>query len=56
MNSKQTSIYLEEAADDSVQDVPLGFPAHSYRSDEELLALCGLRSRPMGLGGENQVK
>lgn len=38
------TVYLEEASDDSIQDVPLSFPTHTYRSNQVLLAFCSLRS------------
>lgn len=35
-------LYLKEPSDDSVQDVPLGFPAHAYGPNQVLVALRGL--------------
>lgn len=35
-------LYLKQASDDSVQDVPLGFPAHAYGANQVLVALRGL--------------
>lgn len=38
------SAYFKEASDNPIQDIPLGFPTHTYRPNQVLLALCTLRS------------
>jgi len=58
-------VYLEQAADDPVQDVPLGFPAHADGPDQVRLALSTLggseqqESEPMrptrGLGRRKET-